>query len=323
MGFRENTERNQELTGYLHPNYAYSFEEFGTPHELSRSGGWLLVRQIAGSAYVDAMGCYPRFLCRNWSALQADLRKGADEPSFLSSEGRSLVSLALVTDPFAEIKPAALQQSFNHVVFPFKAHYVADLSRPIGEIANKGRRKHARRALRKLTVSICESPLEYLDEWMSLYQGLIERHQIKDFRRFSRSAFAKQLSIPGTIMLRALSEGVAVGAQLYYVHGDVVYCHLGAFSERGYDLGGSYALDWTSIEYFATRARWLDFGAGSGTLNDSSSGLNQYKRGWATDMRTAYFCGHIFDAEKYASLVQAKGILDTNYFPAYRKGEFG
>jgi hypothetical protein len=320
MGFSDHSEPNQELTGYLHPNYADSYDTVGTPQQLLLCGGWLLRRQIAGFPYYDGMGCYPRFLCHDWSSLHADLEQLGHDPSFL---GTSLVTLALVTDPFAEVEPAYLHQTFNQVVFPFKEHYVADLQRPINEIANRRRRKHARRALRKITVEISDKPLEYLDEWVGLYNTLIERHQIKDFRKFSRRAFAKQLSIPGTIILRALSEGVAVGAQLYYLQGEVVYCHLGAFSQLGYELGASYALDWSSIEYFAARARWLDFGAGAGTVSDGTSGLNQYKRGWATDMRTAYFCGHIFDAEKYAQIVQAKGIFDTNYFPAYRKGEFG
>ena len=44
------------VTGYLHPGYARSLAEFGTPRELERSGGWLLERAIPGSSYFDAMG---------------------------------------------------------------------------------------------------------------------------------------------------------------------------------------------------------------------------------------------------------------------------
>lgn len=68
---------------------------------------------------------------------------------------------------------------------------------------------------------------------------------------------------------------------------------------------------------------WLDLGAGAGMANDGTNGLSLYKRGWSTDTRTVYLCGRIFDHKRYAEIVKAKGIAATDYFPAYRKGEFG
>ena len=37
------------VTGYMHPGYAESLAEFGTPRELQHSGGWLQERMIPGS----------------------------------------------------------------------------------------------------------------------------------------------------------------------------------------------------------------------------------------------------------------------------------
>lgn len=109
------------MAGYLHPRYAQSLAEFGTPRELPRSGGWILERQIPEFSYHDAMGCYHLFACRDWSELYADLED--------IGNGNELVSLPLVTDPFGEYDLAYLRQCFRDVVVAFKAHFIIDLSR--------------------------------------------------------------------------------------------------------------------------------------------------------------------------------------------------
>ena len=270
---------NEMVTGYLHPNYAESFAEFGTPRQLPQSQGWILERKIPGFSYRDAMGCYPLFNCLDWSQIPADLDSMQDE----------LVSLALVTDPFGEYDLAWLHQCFKDVVIPFKEHFIIDLQHPLNKLGGKSRRKHARRALRKVEVEVCEDPLKHLAEWSGLYAHLIERHNIRGMRAFSKKAFSMQLNIPQTVMLRAIYEGTTVGAQLYYLQGDVVHCHLGANSEMGYEVGATYALDWFSFEYFADKARWLDIGGGAGVSNNGTDGLSQYKRGWSTETQTTYF----------------------------------
>lgn len=301
------------VTGYLHPLYADSLKEFGTPRRLSRCGGWILERQIQNSSSRDAMGCYPLLSCCDWSQLHIDL----DEI------GNELVSLSLVTDPFGEYCPEYLRRCFSDVVIPFKEHYVVDLLRPLNEIAGRRHRKNARRALKNLQITEILGPITFLEEWLSLYDRLIEKHNISGVSAFSRKAFAKQLSIPGTVMLSATYQGVIVAAQIYFVQGDVVHCHLGAASQAGYDQGALHALDFYSIEYFADKVRWLNLGGAAGTTSGNTDGLSQYKSGWSTETRTAYFCGRIFNRGKYEKIVNASGITNTNYFPAYRNGEFG
>lgn len=300
-------------TGYAHPAYAASLAEFGTPRELPRCGGWVLERETPGLADRDAMGCYPLFCCQDWSQLEFDLGALGDE----------LVSLALVTDPFGEYEPAHLRRCFPDVAIAFKNHIVIDLHRPPDEIVSRHHRKRARQGLRRVRVEACQEPSLCIDEWMALYSTLIARHQISGLQAFSRESFGKQLSIPGTIMLRAVHDGATVGARVYFVQGDVVYSHLGAASEAGYGLGALYALDWFSIEYFAGKARWIDLGAGAGIESDGTDGLTTYKRGWSSETRTVYFCGRIFDPERYAELIRVNRVGPTNYFPAYRNGEFG
>jgi hypothetical protein len=203
---------------------------------------------------------------------------------------------------------------------------VADLDCPTDTIVSKHHRYYARRVLMQVRVEPCEQPLQYLDDWLQLYAVLVARHTIKGIRAFSGTAFGKQLVTPGIIMLRATYQNTTVGIHLWYIQGDVAYSHLAAFSPQGYDLMCSYALYWLAIEYFRGRVRWLDIGAGAGVRSQEAQGadgLTQFKRGWATGARMAYFCGRVLDPQRYAEIVAPKGLCTGGYFPAYRKGEFG
>lgn len=301
------------MKGYLHPRYVQSLSEFGAPRELPRCGGWILERQIPGFPYRDAMGCYPLFACEDWSELIADLE----------DIGSDLVSLSLVADPFGDYDERCLHECFGDVVMPFKEHFVADLRCAMDVIVSRHHRYYARRALKKVDVETCSDPTEFIAEWVDLYAELIRRHDLKGIKAFSRKAFAEQLSIPGIVMFRAAAGGTTVGAHLWYLHERVAYSHLSAFSPLGYDLMASYALYWSAIEHFAHKTRWLDLGAGAGVDSSGTDGLSQFKRGWSTKTRTAYFCGRILDRSKYEEIVKARAIPPTEYFPAYRLGEFG
>jgi hypothetical protein len=302
------------LTGYMHANYAESFGEFGTPCALPRCGGTILVRQIPEFSYYDAMGCYPLFLCRDWSQLHTDLEGLDDE----------LVSLALVTDPFGKYSPAYLHQCFKDVVIPFKTHFIVDLSCPLNTFVSSHHRRYARKSLRDIQIEECQEPLLFYDEWVNLYATLIERHTIRGIPAFSKKAFAKQLQTPGLVMFRAVHNETTIGMILWYIQEKVGYYHLAAYNETGYKLRASFALFWSAIEYFADRGlRWLNLGAGAGIGGNGTDGLSRFKQGWSTETRTAYFCGRIFNLQRYAEIVQTKNIFGTSYFPAYRQGEFG
>jgi hypothetical protein len=300
------------LTGYLHPDYAASLAEFGRPRHLPDSGGWIIERSVPDFDCYDGMGCYPLFSCCDWSKLYRDLEDCNDR----------LITLSLVTDPFGEHTLTDLSRCFSDLVVPFKEHLVADLRRARERLVSKHHRHYARKALERVKVERCKEPSRYLDEWTDLYQTLTRRHGLKGIKAFSRTAFARQLSIPGVVMLRATSEGVAVGAHLWYVQGEVAYSHLAASSSLGYELMSSYALHWSAIDYFADEVRWLDWGAGAGLSAKGSGGLHWFKQGWSTGARTTYLCGRIFDRQQYARILDARGASSSAYFPAYREGEF-
>jgi hypothetical protein len=299
-------------SGYRSSEYAQSLAEFGTPRRLARSDGWVLQRPIDGTASRDAMGCYPLFSCRDWSALGADLAELASD----------LICVSLVTDPFGRYDEQALRLCFPDRFVSFKSHLVADLRRPPGEFVSKHHRYYARRALRLVDIERCQDPTSHLDEWTALYDELVARHQLRGIKAFSRRAFGIQLAMPGTVMIRARRNGETVGAHLWIVQDGVAYSHLAAANAGGYEANVAYALYWFALEAFAGEARWIDFGAGAGLNDMDQGGLAQFKRGWASETRPTFLCGRIFDRTRYDEAVAARGTAGSNYFPAYRAGEY-
>jgi len=296
--------------GYADPLYAASLAEFGTPRELPRCRGWILERPVEGFSYRDAIGCYPLFSCLDWSKVTQDV----DE---LSGD---LVSLSIVADPFGAPSPEVLQRSFD-LVRPFKEHYVTEVRQGVDAIASAHHRKYARRALRDLVIEPVSDPLRYLDEWVELYADLSATHRLSGIRAFSRAAFQRQLSMAGLVMFRASRERRTAGLHLWLRRGDVAYGHLGVTNAMGNQFAAAYGLYWFALAWFAQHVHWLHLGGSAGVNRVESDGLAAFKRGWATDTRTAYVCGRCFDRVKYDEIVRVKNLDPGQFFPAYRAGE--
>ena len=300
--------------GYLSARYAQALREFGVPQRLPLCGGWLLEREIAGARAHDAMGCYPLFFCRDWRLLAADLDELKEQ----------LVSVALVADPFGEYDAALLQTAFDFAR-PFKQHFIADLRRDPEEFISRNHRYKALRSLRDARVERCDEPSRYVDEWSGFYDTLIARHKLGGIKAFSLQSFRSQLALPELVMFRYLTGGVAVGAQLWFVQGEYAYNHLMAMDEAGYEMRAAYGLCYEALRQFRKGAagpvRLVDLGGGAG-WGEAGEGLAQFKRGWATETRPAYFCGRILQPERYAELSEPRNKITGNYFPAYRYGEF-
>ncbi len=300
------------MTGYLHPGYAASLAEFGVPRELPHSGGWLLERAIPGSEFRDAMGCYPLFTCRRWEQLHADI---AELPG-------DLVTVALVTDPFAPADRTHLEGCFDFVR-PFKRHYVADLTAPFQDSVSKHHRYYTKRSRREIEVEICREPSRYAREWVSLYDDLIKRHQVQGLRAFSPECLCRQLTLPGMVLVVGRHRDRIVGAHLVAEHEDVAYSHLAAFSPLGYQAWASYGIYWATLDYLASRGvDYLDLGGAAGLEDKPTDGLSQFKRGWSSTTRVVYLCGRVLDPQNYAEICRRKGIGSTTYFPAYRADTF-
>lgn len=185
---------------------------------------------------------------------------------------------------------------------------------------SKSHRANARRALRKVTLEVCDEPLEYLEDWLDLYEVLAQKHGITGLRTFSRAAFEQQFQVPGLVVIRAADEIGTVGLDIWYVDGDVAQGHLVAFNDRGYRLSASYATKWTLLNHFQGKVRWVNLGGVADSTGGSGGGLAHFKKGWGNTSRQTYLCGRVFDEEAYQALT--RGQPETSYFPAYRGGEF-
>lgn len=296
-----------EACGYAHSGYAQSLREFGRPRLLPASGGWILERAIPGTDERDAMGCYPLFDCLDWTRLAEDLEELRGE----------LVSLMLVPAPLGNHNEQLLRECFPDVCRAFKSHSVVDLERPLEEHLSANHLRNAKKALRDVSVEVCDDPQLWLGEWARLYDCLIARHGIEGISTFSRQSFEEQLRVPGLVMLRAVHDTQTVGMILWYVQGEVAYYHLAAYSDEGYQLRASFALFMESLRYFQGRLKLVGLGAGAGLTEGSADGLARFKRGWATGEREVLLCGRILDRDRYGQLCGDRGAAD--YFPGYRE----
>lgn len=293
--------------GYLAPAYAEALAEFGTLLHMPRSGGYLLRRQIPGTAQDDAMGLYPLFCCNDWNALGDDL--AALDPG--------IVSAVLVPDPFGDYAPDLLADTFD-VVRPYSERYVAKLDVPTARLVSTHHRKCAAKGLAQLQVETCARPQDHLDEWLALYKQIRQRHRITDIRAFSTESFRRQLRVPGLAMFRARHEGRTVAIHLWMTQGRCAYGHLAGHDKAAYGLNAAYALYWHALESFRGTVELVDLGATTGDDARARDGLAYFKKGWATGTRMSYICGRVLKADAYAALTARMHPQPTGYFPAYR-----
>ncbi len=298
--------------GYGDERYVRSLEEWGESLALEGAGGWLLARHIPETSGRDALGPYPMLACSDWSRLCDDLAVLPDD----------LVSVTFVADPFGDIELAQLKACLD-VVRSFKQRYVTDLSVPLEQRVSRRHRRQVTKSLKDVEVELVRRPLDYLDEWIALFSNTVRRHDVTGMRAFSRRAFELQLAIPGVVMFRAVHDGDTVAINLWCQRGDVAYGHLAGIADTGYRLSASYALYWEAVRWFAGRCAWLDLGGAAGTGGSEDAGLDYLKQGWATEARPSYLCGRILDKDRYQHLARMNGASDDDYFPAYRRGEFG
>jgi hypothetical protein len=252
----------------------------------------------------DAMGVYPMTPI----APDADLAAGLAD---LADHG--LVSVVLVPDPLFGPSPDQLAGGFS-LCRPFKTHAVVDRSVGDGYAPNKHHRQEIRRAERRCRVEIV-SLAAYLQSFIGLYAGLVERHAIVGVAAFSDAYFAALAEDPSMVALAAWVGDEVAAMTLWFEHQGVAYNHLGASNALGYANGANYALYDAAIAHF-TAADRFNLGGGAGSSDDPSDGLAVFKRGFANAETRAHLCGAVLNETLYAEL--AATAPASGYFPAYR-----
>jgi hypothetical protein len=299
-------------SGYDGPLYPAALSHMGQPAPLPWSGGWCLQRTVVGSELPEILGPYPWFTCSRWDRLANDVEDLA---------GKAL-SIVLVTDPFAATSEDRLVASFSDVCRRYKEHYVVDLQPSGSPEPSSHHRRQLARARRDTEIEIGLTGAAWEDDWVRLYELLVRRHSITGPAAFSRDSFTRQLRIPGMLAIRALHGGETVGMQLWALAGDglTAHYHLGACSPAGYEVRAAYALMGGMLDWLARAGvRQAGLGAGAGT-DTSSSGLDRFKRGWATRTRPVYLCGRVLDRAAYRAACRqvSESGSGSGFFPAYR-----
>jgi len=305
--------------GYRSPAYAAALTQagLGRPRPLGATGGHVLARPVPGSGStgggaeqgggrIDLSGPYPLFCCTDWSALAEALAAPKDDP----------VSLVLVADPFCPLGEAELAAAFD-LCRPLNEHWLIALDRPLSPS------RHHRRKLRGAGPARIEAgPADpgLAEAWIRLYSTLIARKQIADARAFPPASLAAQLQVPGAHLVTAWEGTALIGADLYYLDGEVARAHLSAYAPEGYARSISYPMIAAAAEYFAPRAALIDLGGAPAVeAGRRGGGVAHFKRGWTSLSRPSRLCGKIFDRAAYAAL---SGGAGGGWFPAYRAGEF-
>jgi Acetyltransferase (GNAT) domain len=254
------------------------------------------------------MGCYPLFACKNWYGLADDLYKKQND----------WVSFSLVTDPFGRSNKQALKTFFEDKSIPFKDHFIVNLKGDWKNFINKSHLRKACKAVGTINIVREENPLDFINEWNRLYTNLIRRHQITGITRFSQKIFRGMFETPGLHVYTATLDGETIGMVLFYEMAGVVYYHLGAYSDVGYQQNASFGIFLRAIEDFANAGKtYLNLGAGAGLTNDANDGLSRFKKGWVSETKTAWFCGKVFNKEIYRDLTKSLEKIN-DYFPLYR-----
>lgn len=305
--------------GYRSAAYAAALAGIGRPRTLGATGGYLLERAIPECDHTDLMGPYPVFSCADWGALDAAVSSLKQGFSAGIEPVSNLISLTLVTDPFCPLDAAGLSAIFD-LSRPLGDHYLIDLATPLSPS------KHHRKKLRRAAPSRIEAgPAEpgFGPAFAALYAGLSDRKGIRDLRRFDAESLTAQVAVPGAHLITAWADDALLGADLYYLDGEVAYAHLSAYAPEGYARSVSYPMIAAAHAYFGPLARWIDLGGiPAHESGQTGGGVGHFKRGWTGVTRPTYICGAVLDRTAYDTLARARAP-DTDWFPAYRAGEFG
>lgn len=300
-----------EGSGYASRSYAAALPHMGVPVFLERSHGWLLSQPIGESGYNDLRSAYPLFCCAEWQRLQDDI----------VALDQSFAAVSLVTDPFGDFTETTIRDCFPDIAFPFKTHYVADLSVPPRSFVANHHLRNVSKANKDL--ELFEAPRESgsVDAWCALYANLVKRHNIKGVQAFSRVSFQRQFDVPGLRVFVARKNDEIAGMLLCMTQGKYGYYHLAAYSELGYQLRASFGLMMFCFETLANDGiELISLGGAAGLLNTQSTddGLARFKKGWSNSIRDVWFCGRIINEGAYSSICPNHRQSQRDFFPAYR-----
>lgn len=228
---------------------------------------------------------------------------------------------------------------FDEDVLPYpgptrtrQANYVRELDVPAEDLwqgVESKVRRNARRALREGVSIIVDDRGAYVEDFLRIYLGTMDRCASAEWYRFDRSFFARlHAALPGRFAyVLAQLKGEIVSADLLLLSADTGYYFLGgtqasSFSTRPNDLVKVEAMNWLR----ETGRRRYVLGGGV----QPQDGLERYKRGFAPRGAVDFSTGErILSPRCYDALVagtrrrfSSSGVEwdeSDDFFPAYRR----
>jgi lipid II:glycine glycyltransferase (peptidoglycan interpeptide bridge formation enzyme) len=177
-------------------------------------------------------------------------------------------------------------------------------------------RRGVRKAQRAgVEVEVVAGP-DSLAGFADLYEEVVRRHDAASFYRFAPAYWDALVGLgEHLVRLDAVLDGEPVASQLLLATPPFLHYHLGAASERGYEVGASKLLFLEAARYGAANGfAELHLGGGLGGREDS---LWEFKHRLTPAPGREFWLGKlVHDAAEYRRLGGADSA--SGFFPAYR-----
>lgn len=205
-----------------------------------------------------------------------------------------------------------------------------DLKLSEAQIKSRTRRGH------KSTINKCKRIglaarivpyLEYLDQFMTVYEETMARVEASQSYYFGRSYFEDLARLGASVHLCLIEKGNQIASACVFLEcGGIVQAHLGGsrtefLSESPFSLVFDYGRYWAK----SRGNEFFHMGGGVGGSNQDS--LFAFKSGFSQERHNFFTMRLITDREKYEHLVELRAkylnihpeeLLRSNFFPAYR-----
>ena len=183
-------------------------------------------------------------------------------------------------------------------------------------------RKNVKRATKSGLEIVVDESGKYLDDFLNIYYGTMERTKAESQFFFSRAFFERLNQMHGNyVYFHVKYEEKIISTELVIYGADTCYSYLGGTNKDFFDLRPNDFLKYEIIKW-AKKKGMKRFVLGGGYGQDD--GIYQYKVCLAPKGIVDFYIGRrIFDQENYQMLVDLRienGTTDLKqeYFPKYR-----
>lgn len=207
------------------------------------------------------------------------------------------------------------------VVLEYKDHFFCDLGiNDIWRILSDNHKRLIKKALKLAKIARISNSGDIEKIWLELYNHLIAKRQISGISRFTPQILKNFIRLPQSAIYAATIENQICGITIFCFDERIVYYHLAAYSDIGYDHSVSYGIFWQAIQDFKKDGfKVLHLGGVPGVYA-SSSGLYKFKKGFSSGLKKTHFIGKILNRDQFNETLKKSGTVGVfDFFPPYRK----